>query len=337
MLSASSSSSTQRDLISSNTSLPVPHLRNFECTFQPPSFARVIHARVLAEGARPEPSQDEGPCFLAVHDGLIPDHLASKVIQVLENPARQKQDLARFSILPADHRPGAEWWPRAGGAVETIYGRVMKYLRTQTRSDVCLLEANARTAVRSLQSAWEQERAKQLLEGGDFKAGSMDGDVKAGEPFDAHLKSKLTAAPAMYLFPWHINAVRSRHWRYTAIIFLSSSLGSGNTRNDTSEQVIGGGTAFVRATDEVGRLKNGTLVLPRKGRVVLFSTGTENVHRVLPVVAGFRAIIQTQWARGEPSSSHPTGLPICKNIDELSTRRSPRAWPGMPTAKQGGG
>jgi hypothetical protein len=98
---------------------------------------------------------------------------------------------------------------------------------------------------------------------------------------------------------WHADYYTDRRWVFSAIVYFGASPAEG--------ELVGGWTGFVDTppppvhSDEVGlqRAPNGTallrrglIVAPRYGRLVVFSSGGENIHAALPVAKGKRTTLQ---------------------------------------------
>ena len=89
----------------------------------------------------------------------------------------------------------------------------------------------------------------------------------------------------------HIDAARPVYWHYTCLLYVGEHGAS---------QFAGGETLLI---DEVerrhGNVRSGLLVEPRRGRLLAFSSGAENVHTALEATYGFRSLIQV-WFSCEP-------------------------------------
>ena len=97
----------------------------------------------------------------------------------------------------------------------------------------------------------------------------------------------------------HIDAARPTTWHYTCLLYIGEH---------EPEHFAGGETLLI---DEVerssGTVRAGTLVEARRGRMLAFSSGAENVHAALEATYGYRAIMQIWFGCDERSSSQHRG------------------------------
>ena len=82
----------------------------------------------------------------------------------------------------------------------------------------------------------------------------------------------------------HIDAARPVLWHYTCLLYVGEHHPS---------QFAGGETLLIDSVDHrTGRVRRGLLVEPRRGRLLAFSSGAENVHSALEATFGYRSLIQ---------------------------------------------
>ena len=101
----------------------------------------------------------------------------------------------------------------------------------------------------------------------------------------------------------HIDAARPTNWHYTCLLYVG---------DHGADRFAGGETLLI---DEVehgmsSRVRAGLLVEPRRGRLLAFSSGSENVHTALEATHGYRSLIQvwfgcSPYKRQEPSEADP--------------------------------
>lgn len=104
----------------------------------------------------------------------------------------------------------------------------------------------------------------------------------------------------------HIDAARPTQWLWTCLLYVGphDELAGGETL------LIDEAVDLVSSTGRVPQVaaSKGLLVEPRRGRLLVFTSGAENVHSALPIFGGHRALIQVWWtcddsaARGVPPS-----------------------------------
>lgn len=85
----------------------------------------------------------------------------------------------------------------------------------------------------------------------------------------------------------HIDAARPVEWHYTCLLYVGEH---------EPERFAGGETVLVDTVDTRGHLVGGLVVEPRRGRLLAFTSGSENVHTALEATYGYRGIMQIWFA-----------------------------------------
>lgn len=97
----------------------------------------------------------------------------------------------------------------------------------------------------------------------------------------------------------HIDAARPIYWHYTCLLYIG---------DHDAQRFAGGETLLIDKVNTRGQVRGGLLVEPRRGRLLAFSSGSENVHTALEATHGFRSLIQV-WFKCEPRKRDSTSLP----------------------------
>lgn len=112
-----------------------------------------------------------------------------------------------------------------------------------------------------------------------MKLNELDNLWFTAPTFVARLVGNPDWSPAMihdeYWHP-HVDKDNTEHYDYSGLVYLS-----------TYGKDFTGGEFMFMDKGEKGEYVN-TTVLPRKGRFITFSSGKENLHRVMPVLSGVR-------------------------------------------------
>lgn len=207
------------------------------------------------------PCFQDTPCFRAVHDDFISDEEADALWNGLEPEYGRGESTG-------DGEKFIAVWPQMfrAGLLGNITSRMADYLVSEHGA------RGVRVSHRNSRGEWR------------FPGTLHDGALKAAQRQGALRQGRLKA-------DGHIDAARPVQWHYTVLLYVG---------HHGADRFAGGETLLIDSVEpETGHVSSGVLVEPRRGRVLAFSSGSENVHMALQVTYGYRSIMQF-WFTCEP-------------------------------------
>ena len=210
---------------------------------------------------RPENSRASRPCFQgtrcfrAVRDGFATEEEAQDLWQGLL-PAYER---------PPDQKVGEKYMGIqanmfSDGLLANITGRMARFLEDEMGA------RGVRVSHTNSRGEWAFQNS---LEEGIAAAVTRQAELRRGAFSRRH---------------GHIDAARPIYWHYTCLLYVGPH---------SADQFAGGETLLIDAVDRArGQVRAGLLVEPRRGRLLAFSSGAENVHTALEATHGYRSLIQ---------------------------------------------
>ena len=122
----------------------------------------------------------------------------------------------------------------------------------------------------------------------------------------------------------HIDAARPTSWLFTCLLYVG---------RHGEDEFAGGETLLIDEVGETdGSVRRGLLVEPRRGRLLAFSSGIENVHTALTATHGYRSLIQVWFTcddvvvpENNDKAKHPASSESSSAADGGATDAAPRA------------
>jgi hypothetical protein len=147
------------------------------------------------------------------------------------------------------------------------------------------------------------ERVKKLVE----RELGVSGLHLASPSFFSRITSAPARTPHDEYFHRHVDKVQYGSFAYTALLYLSTQ----------DDEFTGGEFAFIDGIDEQassGEHEVDALVRPVKGRLSLFTSGSENVHYVRPVLSGVRRALTIAFTCDASKSVEKTLMAKARNM-----------------------